>query len=181
MLHPSAMLNFKIASLSVESDFNPLYFDNCNGGLIEYYNLFDERQPGSSKIFCSYLTMQSGIRYDTKNLAWTQRSSNQIRFLSYILNDFMLRKEIRTCNFSMIHGLHIFKADWQWKWQCQWQWQCWQTDHNTTGIWRFWWEIAVHHQCHRVSSAECRVSVECPLSDVECLSSDNECPLSVTR
>ncbi len=80
-----------------------------------FYNLFDERESGSSQILCSYLTTRSGVRYDTKNLAWTRRSSNQIRFLSYVSNDFMFRKEISTCNFSMIYGLHMFKADWQWK------------------------------------------------------------------
>ena len=33
------------------------------------YNLFDERESGSSQILCSYLTMRSGVRYDTNNLA----------------------------------------------------------------------------------------------------------------
>ncbi len=54
-------------------------------------------------------------RREAENLAWTQRSSNQIRFLSFSLNDFMFRTEISTCAFSMICGLHMFKADWQWK------------------------------------------------------------------
>ncbi len=34
----------------------------------QYYNLFDERESGSSQILCSYLTTESGFRYDTKNL-----------------------------------------------------------------------------------------------------------------
>ncbi len=33
------------------------------------FNLFDERESGSSQILCSYLTTRSGARYDTKNLA----------------------------------------------------------------------------------------------------------------
>ena len=44
-----------------------------------YHILFCERESGSSQILCSYLmTQQSQIQYDTKNLAWTRRSSNQI-------------------------------------------------------------------------------------------------------
>ncbi len=30
-----------------------------------FYNLFDERESGSSQILCSYLTTRSGVRYDT--------------------------------------------------------------------------------------------------------------------
>ncbi len=37
----------------------------------------------SSQIRRPYLTTRSGVRYDTKNLAWTRRSSNQITFLSW--------------------------------------------------------------------------------------------------
>ncbi len=51
---------------------------------ISFYNLFDERESGSSQILCSYLMTRSGVRYDTKNLASTRRSSNHIRFLSYV-------------------------------------------------------------------------------------------------
>ncbi len=41
----------------------------CNMDQSRYYNLFDERESGSSQILCSYLTMRSRVRYDTNNLA----------------------------------------------------------------------------------------------------------------
>ncbi len=121
------------------------------------------------------------VRYDTKTLDWTWRSSNQIQFLSYISNHFMFRKEIRTCNFSMIYDLHMFKADWQWKGKMLADWShdntegirgFWQEiavgSGNTGGIWGFWQEIAVGSGKQPIRELVASIAVEYGLRSYGC-------------
>ncbi len=70
--------------------------------------------------FFVHIWRRSGVRYDTKNLAWTQWSSNQITFLSCVQNYVHDgRKETfveSTCSFWMLCGMT------EWAGWCPLQW-----------------------------------------------------------
>ncbi len=56
-------------------------------------------------------TVQTTMQYSGLGLTLRNSDIAGIKRLVKVLNDFMFRKEISTCNFYMIYGIHMFKAD----------------------------------------------------------------------